>query len=1136
MSAKRWKTHLVIAALLIGFVGLAMPPRQRSAAAGDCSPTIVVTGAADSGAGTLRQALLDICPQGLITFDFPAPTTILLTSAPLVVNVSVTIDAAGAPGVTLSGGNSRRVLGVSSGVVVGLRGLTIRDGLAGYGGGILNAGILTLEAVTLTQNYASHNSPTNTRGGGIYNQGGRLMLHNSHISGNVAVKTTDDPPDEYGGHGGGIYNDNGTVTLFASEIAGNIAESGVGGGIYNDSGIVSIVRGSIDGNQAEYEGGGVYNVGNLRIASSTVAHNIGLIYGGGVSQTAGSIIVANSTFSGNKGNVGASGDYGAGLYLHAGAANLNNVTFTHNEGVSGGGGIFNENGALTMRNSIVAGNSASVGADCYGSFTNNGYNLTGQNTGCPAPGETDIMVPVNVVFTTVLSDTLADNGGPTRTHALRPYSPAVNAGNSATCAAADQRGVSRPQSYGCDMGATETESAVDLWVEYAPLEPFLPANTPFTYDILLHNDGPQAATDVIITDTLAAPLTLLSATVDGGVCGNAGIIITCTLPTLPANSAAHVLIDVQPPAHPAQVHNEVVVFAANPEAYLWDNAGSLDNAICPCTDLSLNVTDAPATPYLGDILTFTVSVVNTSTEIATNVYVTNTIPAVSTLITYTTSQGACSYVGTGVACFWGALLPGSSAQLDVAVLPGQTGQMLNTAAVDSYEIDYTPPDNALTNAARVRPAADLVVHERANPGLAVQGSPFTYTVLLSNEGPNNSRFITMTTLLPPTFSFAPALNAEARLNLHLDDPSGAMTFRDSSSYGDDLTCVTQASCPYAGNEGRYGTALNFYGDDYMVGPTGEGLNPGAELTLSLWVKTSSASADRKFLGKGQQGYGYVLGHYQNKLYGQVWDSVGTLYSFQAGNLPANTWLHVALTWKTGGDLVGYINGNEVARVPVGNYPIASTPFAFTVGRAPWSGNTFVGGMDEIMLFRRALSGNEIEALADGVYVSDCRDDDQSGSVVCHLNALAPGQIVASNLHIIPGQLGLFTYTTGATQRTYDRDLTDNATTVRTLVADEADIDLIMDLTYHMIDGSGGTNRVWLLLDGTFVDNDAETGTWETQPDPGRMILQYAPGYKCDAFSTGTFILPGPYLQGVRTCQDGSGIFGLWHGDFITAFQ
>ena len=66
----------------------------------------------------------------------------------------------GAPGVTLSGGNSRRVLGVSSGVVVGLRGLTIRDGLAGYGGGILNAGILTLN------NTALLNNNSGTSGGG----------------------------------------------------------------------------------------------------------------------------------------------------------------------------------------------------------------------------------------------------------------------------------------------------------------------------------------------------------------------------------------------------------------------------------------------------------------------------------------------------------------------------------------------------------------------------------------------------------------------------------------------------------------------------------------------------------------------------------------------------------------------------------------------------------------------------------------------------------------------------------------------------------------------------------------------------------------------------------------------------------
>ncbi len=1134
MLFERWKACIALAVVVLAAATAGILLRHPAVAAGDCSPTIVVASAADSGPGSLRQALLDICPQGVITFDFPAPTTISLTSAQLLVNTPVTIDGSTAPGVTLSGSNAYRVLAINGSHAVNLKSLTIRDGYAAYGGGIFNAGALTLQDVTVTGNNAAGNTTTNNRGGGIFNQYGALTLLNSEVSQNTAVKAVN-PPQEYGGHGGGIFNQNGAVTVYASVLDGNVAESGTGGGIYNLSGVTSISDTTLDNNRAGYEGGGVYNVGNLTVARSAFSGNIALKYGGGVSQTAGGAHMRNSTFSGNSGNPDASGDYGAGFYLHAGEAMLNNVTFTANQNVSGGGGLFNENGTLTFRNSLIAGNAASSNADCAGPIAYGGYNLTGQNTGCPAPDDTGLVVAPANVFTTVLTDTLADNGGPTLTHALLPYSPAINAGNDAACAAADQRGIARPQSYSCDIGAFETFSEVDLWLAYEPLPEFLPADAPFTYAIVLHNDGPQAAANVVITDTLDANLTFISASVDGGVCDNAGSVVTCTLPTLAANSAANLLIQVMPPDHPAQVGNEVVAFAANPEAYLPDNAGSLENSICFCTDLSLSLSSAPASPHLGDVLTFTVTVVNTSTEIATNVFITNTFPTHSVVITYTTSQGECSYLGIRVACAWGNLPGGASAQLTVAVLPTQAGQMLNTAAVASYEIDYTPADNALTIAAPVGTAANLTAQERANPGLAVQGKPFTYTVLLANEGPNNGRFITMTTLLPPSFSFAPSLNAETRLNLHLDDAAGAQTLHDNSSYGDDLTCVTQTTCPTAGIPGRYGTALDFYGDDYIVGPTGEGLNPGAELTLALWFKSSSTSSDRKFLGKGQLGYGYALGYYQNKLYAQVWDSVGTLYSFQAGTLPANTWLHVAMTWKTGGDLVGYINGSEVARIPAGNYPIGSTPFAFTVGRAPWASNYFNGSLDEIMVFRRALSRNEVKALADGVYVSDCHDD-ASNVVTCHLNTLAPGQIVASNLHIVPSQLGIYTYTTTAAQSTYEHDLNDNAATVRTLVVDEADIDLIMDLTYHMVDGSGGTSRVWLLLDGTFVDNDAETGTWETQPDPGRMILQYDPGYKCDAFSSGTFILPGPYLQGVRTCQDGSGIFGLWTGNFIAALQ
>jgi len=52
---------------------------------------------------------------------------------------------------------------------------------------------------------------------------------------------------------------------------------------------------------------------------------------------------------------------------------------------------------------------------------------------------------------------LANNGGPTFTHALEAGSPAIDAANGAVCPAADQRGVARPQGAGCDIGSVEAE-------------------------------------------------------------------------------------------------------------------------------------------------------------------------------------------------------------------------------------------------------------------------------------------------------------------------------------------------------------------------------------------------------------------------------------------------------------------------------------------------------------------------------------------------------------------------------------------------------------------------------------------------------------------------------------------------------
>ncbi|MEK7328362.1 MAG: M4 family metallopeptidase, partial [Chloroflexota bacterium] len=127
-----------------------------------------------------------------------------------------------------------------------------------------------------------------------------------------------------------------------------------------------------------------------------------------------------------------------------------------------GGGIGTFGGTVTLKNTIVARNSASTAPDCSGSVTSTSYNLIGNNSGCTFTATTGDQVGTNVSPINPLLSPLQDNSGPTFTHALLTGSPAINAGNPASpgsggnaCLAIDQRGVTRPVSTRCDIGAFE---------------------------------------------------------------------------------------------------------------------------------------------------------------------------------------------------------------------------------------------------------------------------------------------------------------------------------------------------------------------------------------------------------------------------------------------------------------------------------------------------------------------------------------------------------------------------------------------------------------------------------------------------------------------------------------------------------
>jgi predicted outer membrane repeat protein len=329
-----------------------------------------------------------------VTFDPSlAGQTISLDGTLWVWPKEITIDGADAPGIVVSGGGFDRIFIIQPGANATIRNLVVTEG---YGwqvaGGILNNGALTLDHVTVTGSFVATEAGQFWQGGGgIYNGDGSSL---NLIDSNVSSNTS-------GGDGGGIYSFFNTTT--------------------------NVVRSAINANMANNVGGGLRILGNGEIVNSTFSGNIATSwYGGAIFITDGVVNLLNTTVVDNSSAPWAPGDIFVGTFTDAGAT-------------------------LTLTNSIVS----SAGDNCmFGIF---------------GPGAVTLSADHNNVFTDfscsagasdqVVGDPglepLADNGGPTFTHALLAGSYAIDAADEAVCPDTDQRGVSRPQGTGCDVGSFE---------------------------------------------------------------------------------------------------------------------------------------------------------------------------------------------------------------------------------------------------------------------------------------------------------------------------------------------------------------------------------------------------------------------------------------------------------------------------------------------------------------------------------------------------------------------------------------------------------------------------------------------------------------------------------------------------------
>lgn len=310
---------------------------------------------------------------------------------------------------------------------------------------------------------------------GTYGSNGTATLQSTTVSGGQAGTRS----------GGGVHVGFGfnRLTVEGSTLTGNRAANG--GAIQSQSGVsrVDISDSTLSNNVATGDGGAVQARGTLSIVRSTLAGNSAGFYGGAVGgfNYQRTITVQNSTISANVARRG-----GGVSFRNAGSANILDSTITANTATNDGGGIqanpqyFYSSERLNVQRSIVSGNEAGTGDEisirypsgCPGgaycptfnvtsddNVLSSAYSTTAEAFNNFTPGASDFDASSDAEddpLVSILDTTLADNGGPTRTHALPLGSAAVD-GAGAACPATDQRGETRPQGAACDAGAFELQ-------------------------------------------------------------------------------------------------------------------------------------------------------------------------------------------------------------------------------------------------------------------------------------------------------------------------------------------------------------------------------------------------------------------------------------------------------------------------------------------------------------------------------------------------------------------------------------------------------------------------------------------------------------------------------------------------------
>jgi uncharacterized repeat protein (TIGR01451 family) len=267
-------------------------------------------------------------------------------------------------------------------------------------------------------------------------------------------------------------------------------------------------------------------------------------------------------------------------------------------------------------------------------------------------------------------------------------------------------------------------------------------------------NGPSPVTNVVVTDTFANATFVTATSI--GVCTPSGSTVTCNLGSLSANQLVNISLQLNAP-NLGTISNSASVTATEFDPNTANNnTGSVSTTVVPSANLSITNTASGNPVNAGSALSFAIVVSNGGPDATSGtVTVTNIFPSGVTSFTFSGTGWTCgSLSGNTAVCTTATSIAnaGTAPTLTLSMTAPGNGPALDSATVSATTADPSNANNTASQSVTITAQADLSI-TKTGPASSTAGSPLTYTITVTNNGPSDATAVSVTDPTPAGATF-----------------------------------------------------------------------------------------------------------------------------------------------------------------------------------------------------------------------------------------------------------------------------------------------------------------------------------------------------------------------------------------------